>query len=143
MIPKTVYLFAGHCQKYFPVKDIYSFAKEYLFSWFPDLPSYQTFNCRLNLLSLADSMPVITSAGRNRTGKAAPEITAKGYCSTKNRYYCGLKLHALVFRRKGTIPFPESIILSPACENDLSGDVISNRACLGDKIYSDFEYFNQ
>jgi hypothetical protein len=169
----TIYLFAGHCQKYFLVKDIHSFAKEYLFSWFPALPSYQTFNYRLNMLSeafavlsqrliesfkpvdcdsmisLVDSMPVITSAGRNRTGKVAPEITAKGYCSTKNQYYYGLKLHTLAFRHKTTIPFPESIVLSAACENDLSifkenwGDVISNRTCFGDKIYSDFEYFNQ
>jgi hypothetical protein len=169
----TIYLFAGHCQKYFQVKDIHSFAKEYLFSWFPALPSYQTFNHRLNLLSeaftalsqrlidsfkpedcdlmvsLLDSMPVITSAGRNRTGKVAPEITAKGYCSTKNQYYYGLKLHTLAFRRKGTIPFPESIVLSPASENDLSifkenwGDTISNRTYFGDKIYSDFEYFDR
>jgi hypothetical protein len=169
----TIYLFAGHCQKYFLVKDIHSFAKKYLFSWFPNLPSYQTFNYRLNLLSeaftvlsqrliesfkpadcdsmisLVDSMPVITSAGRNRAGKVATEITAKGYCSTKNQYYYGLKLHALAFRRKKTIPFPESIALSPACENDLSvfkenwGDAISNRTYFGDKIYSDFEYFNQ
>lgn len=28
----TIYLFAGHCQKYFLVKEIHSFAKEYLFS---------------------------------------------------------------------------------------------------------------
>jgi hypothetical protein len=169
----TVYLFAGHCQKYFLVKDIHSFAKEYLLSWFPNLPSYQTFNCRLNLLSeafrvlsqrllesfkpvscdsmisLVDSMPVITSAGRNRTGKVAAEITGKGYCSTKNQYYYGLKLHALAFRRKDTLPFPERIVFSSANENDLSvfkenwGDVIANQTCFGDKIYSDFAYFNQ
>jgi hypothetical protein len=169
----TIYLFAGHCQKYFLVKDIHSFAKEYLLSWFPRLPSYQTFNYRLNLLSeafrvlsqrliesfkpvecdamisLVDSMPVITSAGRNRTGKVAPEITAKGYCSTKNQYYYGLKLHALAFRRKDTLPFPERIVFSSADENDLSvfkenwGDAIANRTCFGDKIYSDFKYFNQ
>jgi hypothetical protein len=28
------------------------------------------------MISLLDSMPIITSAGRNRTGKIAPEITA-------------------------------------------------------------------
>jgi hypothetical protein len=53
------------------------------------------------MITLPDSMPVITSAGRNRTGKVAPEITSNGYCSTKNQYYYGLKLHALAFRRKG------------------------------------------
>jgi hypothetical protein len=101
------------------------------------------------MISLLDSMPIITSAGRNRTGKVAPEITAKGYCSTKNQYYYGLKLHALAFRRDGTIPFPERIVLSPARENDLSvfkenwGDVIANRIYFGDKAYADSDYFNR
>ena len=169
----TIYLFAGHCQKYFLVKDIHTFASEYLSSWFPDLPSYQTFNLRLNRLSeafkilnqrlissftpedcdfdisLVDSMPVITCAGRNREGKVAKEITAKGFCSTKNQYYYGLKLHALAFRRKGTIPFPESLTYTPAEDNDLTvfkqawGNTISNRTIFGDKICSDFEYFNE
>ena len=168
----TIYLFAGHCQKYFFVKDIHSFAKDYLLSWFPKLPSYQTFNYRLNLLSevfkvlsqrliesfkpldcdintsLVDSMPVITCGSRNRTGKVATEITNKGYCSTKNKYYYGLKLHTLAFRRKGTIPFPESMIVTPAQENDLTvfkqvwGENIHNRTIIGDKAYSDFEYFD-
>jgi hypothetical protein len=156
----AIYLFAGSCQKYFPVKDIHSFAKEYLSSRFPLLPSYQTFNLRLNRLSECfkvlsrrlinsftpedcdfnispvDSMPVITCASRNRKGKIAKEITAKGYCSTKNQYYYGLKLHALTFRRKGTIPFPEFITCTPAEDNDLTvfkqnwGDSIANRMVL-------------
>jgi hypothetical protein len=94
-------------------------------------------------------MPVITCGGRNRAGKVAKEITAKGYCSTKDQYYYGLKLHALAFRRKGTIPFPESLTCTPAEENDLTvfkqawGDNISDRTIFGDKIYSDFEYFNE
>ena len=168
----TIYLFAGSEQKYFKIKDIHSFASDYLSSWFPKLPSYQTFNYRLNLLteafkvlsqrlidsfipkdcdletSLVDSMPIITCAGRNRVSKVAPEITNKGYCSTKNQYYYGLKLHALAFRRKGKLPFPESLIFTPAEENDLTvfkqawGENINNRAIFGDKIYSDFEYFD-
>lgn len=169
----TIYLFAGYCQKYFLVKDIHSFAKEYLSSWFPLLPSYQTFNLRLNRLnecfkvlsqrlissyipedcdfdvSLVDSMPIITCAGRNREAKVAREIVNKGFCSTKNQFYYGLKLHALAFRRKGTIPFPESITFTAAEDNDLTvfkqhwGDVIYNRIIFGDKIYSDIEYFDE
>ena len=169
----TIYLFSGYCQKYFEIKDIHSFAKEYLSSWFPLLPSYQTFNLRLNRLSetfevlsqrlidsfipddcdfdisLVDSMPIITCGGRNREAKVARELVNKGYCSTKNQYYYGLKLHALAFKRKGTIPFPESITFTPAEDNDLTvfkhiwGDTISNRLVFGDKAYSDFEYFNE
>jgi len=169
----TIYLFAGHCQKYFKIKDIHCFASDYLSSWFPKLPSYQTFNYRLNLLteafkilsqrlisssipeecdfdiSLVDSFPIITCAGRNRVGKVAREIANKGFCSTKNQYYYGLKLHALAFRRPKRIPFPESLIFTGAQENDLTafkqiwGDSISNRTIFGDKAYADLDYFNE
>ena len=100
-------------------------------------------------ISLVDSMPVITCAGRNREAKVAREIVGKGFCSTKNQYYYGLKLHALTFRRKGTIPFPEFITYTPAEDNDLDvfkqnwGDIIAEKVIFGDKIYSDFDYFNE
>ena len=103
----TVYLFCGAYQRYFSIKEIHTFTKEYLLSWFPNLPSYQTFNYRLNLMSeainelvkhlitffkptdcdsmisLIDSMPIITCAGKNKTGKVATEIATKGYCSDR------------------------------------------------------------
>jgi len=168
----TIYLFVGHEQRYFHVNEIYSFAKDYLLSWFPKLPSYQTFNYRLNLLtgafqalanklidsfkpedcsdlfSIVDSMPIITCGGKNRKGKVATEITNKGYCSTKNMFYYGCKIHTLACLRTGTIPFPESIMVTPAEDNDLTvfkqswGDFIQSKVILGDKIYSDKEYFN-
>ena len=155
----------------YPYTDKDTFTKEYLLSWFPNLPSYQTFNYRLNLMSeainelvkhlitffkptdcdsmisLIDSMPIITCAGKNKTGKVATEIATKGYCSTKNMYYFGLKLHTLAFRREGTIPFPEMIILSSAEENDLTvlkreaADSLINRYIFADKIYSDFSFW--
>ena len=55
--------------------------------------------------SLVDSMPIITCAGKNKARKVATEITSKGYYSTKNMYYFGLKLHAVAFRRKGLYLF--------------------------------------
>lgn len=69
----------------------------------------------LTILSLFCSylfFGMITCAGKNKVGKVATEITSKGYCSTKNMYYFGLKLHVVAFRRKGTIPFPEMLIFS-------------------------------
>lgn len=126
----TIYLFVGHEQKYTKIKDIHTFAKEYLRDWFPNLISYQTFNYRLNrmcsvvakltsqLLStfkpndcqddtvIVDSMPIMTCCGGNRTGKVATDITDKGYCSTKNMYYHGLKLHVVGCRREGHLPHP-------------------------------------
>lgn len=60
-----------------------------------------------------------------------------------------MKLYALTFHRKGRIPFPESIVFTPASEKGLTvfkqiwGDTITDRAIFGDKTHSDFEYFNQ
>ena len=51
----TVYLFCGAYQCYFSIKEIHTFTKEYLLSWLPQLPSYQTFNYRLNRMSEAIS----------------------------------------------------------------------------------------
>lgn len=124
----TIYLFCGYCQRYFNIKEIHTFAKEYLSSWFPKLPSYQTFCGRLNMLSetfkvlvetmiqsfkpkdcdsiisIVDSMPIVTCKGKNREGKVATEITSKGYCSTKNMYYYGMKLH-MVGQRRSNLTF--------------------------------------
>jgi len=168
----SIYLFAITEQKYFQIKDIYLFAKEYLHSWFPKLPSYQAFNNRLNRLSeafktlaiglftnytpencdlktsLTDSMPIVTCMQKNRKAKVAREVVDKGWCSTKNMYYYGLKLHLLGFRRPGTIPFPEFIGLTSASENDLTafkelfGDNIYDRVIFGDRIFFDQSYFD-
>jgi hypothetical protein len=64
-------------------------------------------------------------------------------------YYYGLKLHTLAFRRQGTIPFPETLILSSAEENDLTilkreaADSLENRDIFADKIYSDFPFWER
>jgi hypothetical protein len=168
----TIYLFAGSQQRYFGIKDIHTFASEYLESWFPELPGYKTFNSRLNQLgdafnilsqrllssfmpqdcqldiSLVDSFPIMTCIGRNREGQVAKELCSKGFCSTKNQYYYGMKLHALAFRRPATIPFPESFVFTPASHNDLTvfkqtwAETIIDRIFFADKAYCDLEYFN-
>ncbi len=61
-------------------------------------------------------------------------------------YYYGLKLHSLNLSRKQKLPIPESIILSPASENDLNvfkqnWAQISNTTFYGDKIYNNKSYF--
>ncbi len=165
----TIYLYSMNQEERFTTKQIYKFANNYLRSWFPDLPSYVAFNKRINRLneafkqlcslllemihpddcnekySLLDSMPIITCSGK-RKGKVATEITDKGYCSTKNLYYYGLKLHALAFSRPNKLPFPESIVITPASENDLNvfkqnWSNIINRTFWGDKIYFDEKFF--
>lgn len=165
----TLYLFTVQQEQRFSVSQVYAFADQYLRSWFPDLPSYQAFNNRLNRLSeafkavaahscstfipaecdtdvsLLDSMPIITCSGK-RKAKVATEIIDKGYCSTKSMYYYGLKLHALAFHGKKRLPFPEQVVITPASENDLNvfkqdwGNIPS-RTFYGDKIYNDMPFF--
>jgi len=156
-------------QNLYKIKPIYKFASNYLRSWFPLLPSYEAFVMRLNRLSeafklicihlftknqpidclqdvnLLDSFPIITCSGK-RTGKEARELTDKGFCSTKGIYYYGFKLHTLAFRRPNKLPFPESIIITPASENDLNvykqnWSTFINRQFYGDKIYHNTDYF--
>jgi hypothetical protein len=167
----TVYLYTLHQEQRCKCKQIHRFADEYLRSWFPKLPSYSAFNNRINRLSEAftqivspmlaefmpkdcstevsilDSMPIITCSGK-RVGKVAPELTDKGYCSTKGMYYYGIKLHALAFYRKGHLPFPEELLVTPASENDLNvfkqaWSNIENRTFFGDKIYHNVDFFSQ
>jgi hypothetical protein len=165
----TIYIYAMNEEERFSIKQIYKFTRNHLLSWFPKLPSYVAFNTRLNNLAsvfqhltylilhkhqlkncnintkLLDSLPIITCSGK-RTGKVAREITDKGYCSTKNMYYFGLKLHLLASRIPNKIPYPESIVISPASENDLNifkqdWSFYYNTIFYGDKIYFDIEYF--
>jgi hypothetical protein len=68
---------------------------------------------------LVDSLPIITCAGRNRTAKVARELVDKGFCSTKNLFFFGIRLHFLSMRRMGSIPFPRYFCMTPASGNDL------------------------
>ena len=63
-------------------------------------------------------------------------------------YYYGLKLHALAYQHPHHLPFPESIVVTPASENDLNvykqnWSEIANRFFYGDKIYNDNEFFTE
>ena len=165
----TIYLFSIHEEQRFKVKQIHRFASDYLLGWFPKLTSYVAFNTRLNRLcgalrvlcqsviedfipmegstefSLLDSMPIVTCSGRRRA-KVALEITDKSFCSTKSLWYFGLKLHALNSYQKGTLPYPESIVISRASESDLNifkenWSLIASRSFFGDKIYRDEPFF--
>lgn len=167
----TIYIFAMLHEQRFKVKQMHQFAKDYLISWFPKLPSYVAFTTRLNRLSEAlkelsigllsrssldsnamsisvlDSFPIITCSGK-RSAKVAKEITDKTYCSTKGIWYYGLKLHLLGFQQSKRLPLPEGVVLTEASENDLNvfkqnWSGIYNRHFFGDKIYHDPSFFSQ
>ena len=167
----AIYLYSMHVEHRFKVKHIHEFASEHLRDWFPQLPSYVAFVNRINRLNeafkkivepiltsyqpfdfdtgtaLIDSMPIITCSGK-RSAKVAREITDKGFCSTKNIYYYGLKLHAIGFRRKGHLPHPEQLLFTEASVNDLTflkgvcGDMY-DCSFFGDKIYGDKDFWSE
>lgn len=117
----TVYLF-GLLRKRDTIKDIHEYAEDHFSEWFPDLPSYAGYVQRLNRLSvvfapltkaaldetsseevieslrIADSFPIMSfpvmMAKEKRSSQAtvAPQVADKGYCSSKNTFYYGVKL---------------------------------------------------
>lgn len=164
----AIYLY---CTKegYHKKKQMHRYVGKHLLSWFPQLPSYQAFNHRLNLLeagfqslanlllpaflpqgqqqgghqpeeALIDSLPIMLSKGKKR-GKVALEIADKGYCSTKNQYYHGIKLHYLGWVIPHRIPQPAAIIPSKASQNDATiffqqiAPLFSNIVVYADRIY--------
>lgn len=140
----TIYLW-GIAQRRFEQKAIYNYVKNHLNDWFPDLPSYQAFSRRLGALSPAfrrlaeiwmeqmndreksqmefavDSCPIILAKQRRSShGKVAPEICNKSYCSSRNEWYYGVKLHAFTARHTGALATPCALMLTPAADNDLT-----------------------
>jgi len=111
----TIYLF-GLFKKRETVSDIHEYAEDHFLGWFPNLPSYQSYNRRpdrLNpifspllekalqeidckkprgtMLRIADSMPIMMASGQRASqAKVASErIVDVGYCSSKDTFYHG------------------------------------------------------
>ncbi len=164
----TCYFFAmlnNHCQQ----QAIYDYIRHHWLEWFPQLPSYQAFNNRLNNLSadfavivntllqekyptahfdfstdsLIDSFPVMMAQGnRAKTCQTAHQIAAFGYCSSKDIYYYGVKLHHLAIRRFKRLPMPYQLFLSSASKHDLTvfkghNPSIPTKILFADKAYCD------
>lgn len=167
----TVYLF-GLLRRQRTVKGIYGYADDHLRSWFPTLPSYQKFNERLNRLNgaiaaiaqytsqhvrlpdwlkgqslldtVVDSFPIMMAqGGRADSAKVAREVADKGYCSSKDLWYHGIKLHQLAIHQPGGLPIPQSIVLSAASEHDNTvfkeqiAPHFRNLRVFGDKAFHD------
>lgn len=166
----TIYLFCVAFQEKQKIKSMHKYILDHWISWFPNLPSYETFVSRLNRIScifpclvsclldnldkietaipivLTDSMPIITCSHK-RKAKVALEMTDKGYCSTKNLHYFGVKLHLVAKSRENTLPLPEYIGITQASTHDLTALRpillnIQDRNIIADKAYAD-EKLNQ
>jgi hypothetical protein len=133
------------------------------------LPSYQSYNRRLNRLSavfaplveealseisckktrnemvrIADSMPIMLAKGKraSQAEVASNRLASVGYCSSKDTFYHGVKLHLVVERRSEQLPVPERAGLTPGSENDLRAlrrvlPTIEGGVLCGDEAYCD------
>lgn len=156
----TIYLWAT-LQKQYTKKDVYKYAINHLTEYFPNIPSYQAFNNRLNNLleafrkltciltaifknefsdaieNIVDSFPIAAYKG-----KVAKEICNKGYCSTKDLHYYGCKLHVIANVRPKTTPYPEYALITEASVHDLEAvrelfTSFKNRKIYADRAYAD------
>ena len=164
----TVYLF-GLAKKRETVNETHEYAEEHFSDWFPDLPSYQSYNRRLNrlnavfsplvekaleeidgqgghknMLRIVDSMPIMLAKGTraSQATVASERIVDVGYCSSKDTFYHGVKLHVVAERRSNQLPLLRRAGLTPGSENDLRAlrrvlpEIESGVLC-GDKAYCD------
>jgi len=164
----TVYVF-GLIKKRSTISEIHEYVEDHFSDWFPDLPSYQSYNRRLNRLSavfaplvqealsevscqktqkqvvrIADSMPIMLAKGQraSQATVASEQLASVGYCSSKNTFFHGVKLHVVAQQRSGTLPLPQQAGLTPGSENDLRAlrrvlPNIKGGVLCGDKAYCD------
>jgi hypothetical protein len=140
----TVYLF-GQLNEKFNHRQIYDFIHQYWIDWFPNLPSYQAFNRRLNLLAdnfellfaylsqtlhlsknnlsedyLIDSLPIMLASGaRSKRARVAVEIAKTGFSAVKQTNFHGVRLHLLANKQTGALPVPTRIWLKEGNLHDL------------------------
>ncbi|WP_251923574.1 IS982 family transposase [Salinibacter ruber] len=164
----TIYVF-GLIKKRTTISEIHEYVEDHFSDWFPDLPSYQSYNRRLNRLSavfsplaqealsevgckktsgemvrIADSMPIMLAKGQraSQATVASDQLASVGYCSSKDTFFHGVKLHLVVERRSEKLPIPKRAGLTPGSENDLRAlrrvlPTIQGGVLCGDKAYCD------
>lgn len=159
----TIYLF-GILQRRFTLRDTYYYIQQHWAGWFPQMPSYQALNNRLNQMGwhfetlvdtliadlqnqpalrdvlLTDSLPIILSQ-RPHSARVAKEMADKGYCPSKRLYYHGLKFHLVGLDRLAAMPLAKQVQFSPASTNDLTAlrqqlPYLGEGCLVGDKAYS-------
>jgi Transposase DDE domain len=165
----TIYFYCRLYENKHKKAEIYDYTIRYMSSWFPKLPNYSNFNARINALNpallallpillqnienqgivkgisqdivLVDSYPIILCSGK-RQGKVATELSDKSFCSTKNLYYYGVKMHMVARKVEKTIPLMDFVSITPASENDLTAlrpilPKLEGKAIFADKAYAD------
>ena len=148
----TLFLFLTFTYRPRYMKDMHKIAQDAYLDWFPDLPCYERFVKRINRISsvlglivndlckvrlkqiigkdklcdehwlLTDSFPIVSCAG-NRKGVVAPELTDRGYNSTKRMHFWGVKVHVIAYKTRGHLPVPVQLWVSQASEHDYRAQV--------------------
>ena len=135
------------------------------------MPSYQAFCSRLNYLApafqalantwmyrvssmnsiemayLLDSCPIILAKqARSSHAKVAPELCDKGFNSSRDEYYYGVKLHVFAARHTKTLPTPCAMMISHASIHDLPAAkqiMDSVQPFRGSVLYADKAYIDE
>lgn len=163
----TIYLFCTMYEQKTTKKAMHTYIIRHWHNWFPALPSYQTFNDRLNRLAvvfpvlltqvlqqspttgqydvgvlLGDSFPIITCSA-TRQPKVALPLVSKDYCASKDLWYYGIRLHALAQQSLvHRLPHPVYFQMHTASKHDLEAlrpvlEKLANCLLVLDKAYCD------
>ena len=140
----AIYIF-GILSGHRTVKNIHKFTYCHIGNWFPNLPKYNAFLHRINILMteivsfsdafiqkfnckndnkenpiLIDSMPIILAKGsRAPNAKVAKQTAKLGYCASKKLYYHGVKFHMFAEYKDNSLPKPRLLEITQANVHDL------------------------
>jgi hypothetical protein len=160
----TIWFFA-HFEGCFEKKRMYRLILKYWRSWFPRLPSYQTFVLRLNRLEptfqtfgaalsdalaatrtpevdhLVDSLPVMPARrGHSYRARVGREVADIGYCAAKKTRFHGVRLHCLAQRRAGRLPLPSQVWLRGASHHDSQAFIEQQLELPATELFGDLAY---
>jgi hypothetical protein len=160
----TIWFFA-HMEGCFEKKRMYRLIKNYWRSWFPLLPSYQTFVRRLNRLEptfqtfgailsgrlaaqrapeidhLVDSLPVMLARhGHSYGARVGREVADAGFCAAKKTRFHGVRLHCVAHRRAGRLPLPAQVWLCSAAHHDSKAFIEQQPELPSTELFGDLAY---
>ena len=148
-------------------KSGYAYIKKHYPQWFPQLPTYEVYNRKLNKyyeaigyiytairrkygqaeqpVAMIDTAPIeVCQAQHSHNSKAAQPFVSKGYCAAKKKYYIGAKLQIIAQGRTHKLPLPVEFALASASIHDLviaketlPESEVKNIDFYGDKAYID------
>ena len=160
----TIWFFA-HFEGCFEKKKMHRLIANYWRSWFPHLPSYQTFVLRLNRLEptfqtfgrvlsaalgaprtpevdhLVDSVPVMLAQhGHSYGARVGREVADIGYCAAKKTRFHGVRLHGIAQRRTSRLPLPSQVWLCAASHHDSKAFIEQQPEIAATSLFGDLAY---